>query len=160
MLDQADLERHDLQRQSNRNDDEEALKCAEVQENVNELISLIDWDTEIPAIDITAFPKARCGHYCSSTPVAGKPEFAWSADFDHGKVGTSRHSNTDKAYYIPCAVVWYVPVGNWECTEVRPWTFNSGRIFRPFFMHRRALCYCTDEIKSSIGITLLNLLPT
>jgi hypothetical protein len=53
--------------------------------NTNELLSIVDYDTINPSIDITRFPAAEAA-YWSSTTHASIPDMTWIVSFVNGSV--------------------------------------------------------------------------
>ncbi|MCP5501728.1 MAG: DUF1566 domain-containing protein [Leptospiraceae bacterium] len=54
--------------------------------NRNELQSIVDYTTDSPAIDTTAFPATASTYYWSSTTKSSFTGTAWYVDFDEGKI--------------------------------------------------------------------------
>jgi Protein of unknown function (DUF1566) len=51
---------------------------------INELQSIVDFSQTAPAIEPNAFPSTPSRVFWSSSPVAGKPSYAWGVDFNDG----------------------------------------------------------------------------
>lgn len=60
---------------------------------VDELSDLTNQGTFNPAIDTNYFPNTAPGGFCSSSPIAGNPDYAWSVYFDYGGVGNGIRDN-------------------------------------------------------------------
>ena len=72
--------------------------------NRNELQSLVDYSTYIPAIDATAFPNTTYSLYWSSTTLDLYSGSAWGVEFDDGDVAYNSKL-LDFLYYVR-AVIW------------------------------------------------------
>ena len=51
---------------------------------IKELLSLVDYDSVDPAIDVDAFPSCKPNWYWSSSAYAGLPDYAWFVYFSYG----------------------------------------------------------------------------
>lgn len=58
---------------------------------VQELVRLVDYSKERPAIDVTWFPNTKADAYWTSTPYTGEASGAWYLDFLNGKNGMDRN---------------------------------------------------------------------
>ena len=61
---------------------------------VKELSSLADKGRSNPAIDTTAFPATASNWYWTSSPVVGRPGYAWVVSFSNGHVYYDGRSST------------------------------------------------------------------
>jgi hypothetical protein len=52
-----------------------------------ELVSLVDYTRQSPAIDVTAFPGTPSAGFWSSSPSTDSPNAAWGVDFTDGQSG-------------------------------------------------------------------------
>jgi len=60
---------------------------------IKEIRSLIDYDRENPAIDITFFPDTESAYYWSSTPSSNVEYYGWGLDFGYGEDSNGHKSD-------------------------------------------------------------------
>jgi hypothetical protein len=58
--------------------------------NVKELLSIVEKQCSVPAINLTIFPNSPSSYVWSSSPHANGSNYAWGVDFGHGT--SNRHT--------------------------------------------------------------------
>lgn len=61
--------------------------------NVNELLSIVDFDVGTPKIDVTTFPNTDSTLYWTSVPRARNSTSAWIVDFDDMRIRSNFKTN-------------------------------------------------------------------
>jgi hypothetical protein len=64
---------------------------------IHELVSIVDYTKDNPAIDETAFPATSSDYFWSSSSLAGSSSSAWYVYFDYGSVNANNESSASYA---------------------------------------------------------------
>ena len=66
-----------------------------------ELVSIVDFTSANPVIDLRAFPGTPQARFWTASPVAGEPSNAWAIDFAFGN-GLNYSAPTFTSYRVRC----------------------------------------------------------
>ena len=67
--------------------------------NIRELVSIVDYNRQNPAINTRYFPKTTTSGYWSATTCVPNPGSAWAVSFSYGKMYST---NKPYYYYVRC----------------------------------------------------------